>query len=198
MEKNKITVGYALCGSFCTFAKSIVQLHALVEAGYDVLPIMSQNAYSTDTRFGKADDFIWEIEDTCKKKIINTIVGAEPIGPKKMVDILVVSPCTGNTLSKLCNGITDTSVTMAAKSHLRIGRPVLIALATNDGLGACAQNIGKLINTKHIYFVPFSQDDPVNKQNSLVAHFDLLPEALEAALHETQLQPVVRAKAQPF
>ena len=188
---NDITVGYALCGSFCTFCKSIDQMKCLIEQGYRVLPVMSQNAYTTDTRFGKAQGFIQEIEGLCGNPIIHTIVQAEPIGPKKMMDILVISPCTGNTLAKLNNAITDTSVTMAAKSHLRIGRPVLLALATNDGLGASAQNIGRLANTKHIYFVPFSQDDPEKKTNSLVAHFDLLPASLEAALQGKQIQPMV-------
>ncbi|MCI9273017.1 MAG: dipicolinate synthase subunit B [Clostridiales bacterium] len=189
---SDVTIGYALCGSFCTFRKSIEQMKRLVELGYRVLPVMSQNAYSTDTRFGKAEDFIKEVEEICGNPIIHTIVQAEPIGPKKMMDILVISPCTGNTLAKLSNGITDTSVTMAAKSHLRIGRPVLLAMASNDGLGASAQNIGKLINTKHIFFVPFSQDDCQKKPNSLVAHFDLLPEAVAAALLGDQIQPVVR------
>ena len=167
---SDITVGYALCGSFCTFRKSIDQMKFLIEQGYRVLPVMSQNAYTTDTRFGKAQDFIQEIEGLCGNPIIHTIVQAEPIGPKKMMDILVISPCTGNTLAKLNNAITDTSVTMAAKSHLRIGR---------------------LSNTKNIYLVPFSQDDPEKKTNSLVAHFDLLPASLEAALQGKQIQPMV-------
>lgn len=190
---NKPTIGYALCGSFCTFEKSINQMRALADAGYPLVPIMSYNAYSTDTRFGKADDFVWEIEDICNRKVIKSIVEAEPIGPKKMLDLLLVSPCTGNTLAKLANAITDTPVTMAAKSHLRIGRPLLLALATNDGLGGSAQNIGKLLNNKHVYFVPFSQDDPVKKPNSLVAHFDQIPAAIEAALDGRQLQPIIGA-----
>ncbi len=188
---SDITVGYALCGSFCTFRKSIDQMKILIERGYRILPVMSQNAYTMDTRFGKAQDFIQEIEDLCGRPIIHSIVQAEPIGPKKMMDILVISPCTGNTLAKLSHAITDTSVTMAAKSHLRIGRPVLLALATNDGLGASAQNIGRLVNTKQVYFVPFSQDDTEKKPNSLVAHFDLLPISLEAALRGNQIQPMI-------
>lgn len=188
---NKLTVGYALCGSFCTFSKSLAQMEKLVEAGYDVLPVMSQTAYTTDTRFGKASGFIDKIEGLCNHKIIHTIVEAEPIGPKKMMDILVIAPCTGNTLAKLSNAITDTSVTMAAKSHLRIGRPVLIALATNDGLGASAQNIGKLVNNKNIFFVPFSQDDSEKKPNSLVAHFPMIPESITAALEKKQIQPMI-------
>ena len=157
---------------------------------------MSDNAYATDTRFGKAADFIWEIEDICKNKIIHTIVGAEPIGPKRMVDAMLISPCTGNTLAKLAGGITDTPVTMAAKSTLRFGLPVVINLATNDALGASAQNIGRLMNTKNIYFVPLRQDDPVKKPMSLVADFtQLLPTALNA-LEGRQLQPVLRGAAE--
>ena len=188
---KSITIGYAMCGSFCTFSKSIEQARRLSEQGYRLLPIMSQNASSTDTRFGRAEDFIWELEDICGHKLLKTISDAEPIGPKKMCDLILVAPCTGNTLAKLANGITDTTVTMACKSHLCIGRPVLLAPATNDGLGASAQNIGRLLNTRHIYFVPFSQDDPEKKPNSLVAHFDRIPEAVEAALQNRQLQPVI-------
>lgn len=187
---NDITFGYALCGSFCTFSKSLEQMKALVEQGYNLVPIMSYNAAKTDTRFGKADDFVQEIEEICGRKLIQTIVGAEPIGPKKMVDLMIVAPCTGNTLAKLANGITDTPVTMAVKSNLRIGRPVLLAPATNDALAASAQNIGKLLNTKNVYFVPMSEDDPVKKPYSLVSDFtQLLPAAL-AALKGEQLQPV--------
>lgn len=187
---NDITFGYALCGSFCTFSKSLEQMKFLAEQGYNLVPIMSYNAAKTDTRFGKADDFIQEIEEICGRKLIQTIVGAEPIGPKKMVDLMIVAPCTGNTLAKLANGITDTPVTMAVKSNLRIGRPVLLAPATNDALAASAQNIGKLLNTKNVYFVPMSEDDPIKKPYSLVSDFtQLLPAAL-AALKGEQLQPV--------
>lgn len=186
------TVGFAMCGSFCTFSKAIEQMRILVGAGYDVLPIMSPIACSVDTRFGKAEDIVWEVEDICNKKIIKTIVDAEPIGPKKMADVMLIAPCTGNTLGKLSCGITDTSVTMAAKSHLRVQRPLVITLATNDALGASAQNIGKLLNVKHIYFVPLSQDDPKKKPNSLVAHFDLVLPTVEAALSGQQIQPIFR------
>lgn len=189
---EKTCIGYALCGSFCTFSKAISEMTKLVRLGYDVIPIMSETAYSTDTRFGKAKDFIFEIENLTGKKIIHTIKDAEPIGPKKMCDLLVVSPCTGNTLGKISGGITDTAVTMAVKSHLRIQRPVLLCVATNDGLGASAQNIGKLLNTKNIYFVPLSQDDPDAKPNSLVSHFDLIEECVTAALEHKQCQPVFR------
>lgn len=186
------TVGYAICGSFCTFSKTIPQIKKLVESGVRVLPIMSQNAYSTDTRFMKAGEFISEVENITGEKIIHTISGAEPIGPKKMCDLIIVAPCTGNTLAKLANGVTDTSVTMALKSHLRIKRPVLLCIATNDGLGASAQNIGKLINTKNIYFVPFSQDDPQNKPNSLVADFELIYPCAKMAINHIQYQPVLK------
>ncbi|MDP4119621.1 MAG: dipicolinate synthase subunit B [Bacillota bacterium] len=189
---NQKTVGFAMCGSFCTFQKALLQMRKLVSLGYHVLPIMSQNAYSTDTRFGKAVDFISEIELICGEKIIHTIHDAEPIGPQKMCDVLTICPCTGNTLAKLCLGVTDTAVTMAAKSHLRTKGPLVIAAATNDALGASAQNIGRLLNTKSVYFVPLSQDDPINKPNSLVAHFDLLPECVEQALEGKQIQPIFK------
>ncbi len=189
---KKATVGFAFCGSYCTFSKVIKQFEKLSELGYELIPIMSENAYGTDTRFGKAKDFAEKIEDISGKKVISTISGAEPIGPKKMCDILVVAPCTGNTLAKLANGITDTSVTMAVKSHLRIQRPVLLAPATNDALGSSAQNIGRLFNVKNIFFVPMAQDDCVNKPNSLVADFELLPQALEEALNYRQIQPLFK------
>ena len=186
----KINLGFAMCGSFCTFSKAINQLEKLVSDDYNIIPIMSDNAYNTDTRFGKAKDFVDKMETLTGKKVLHTVCDTEPLGPKKMCDLLVVAPCTGNTLAKLCNGITDTSVTMAIKSHLRIQRPVLICLATSDGLGAAAQNIGRLLNTKNIYFVPLSQDDYVNKPNSLVAHFDLIPKSVEQVLKGKQPQPI--------
>lgn len=185
-----ITVGFAVCGSFCTFSRIPEQISRLIELGYEVIPIMSQNSYTTDTRFGKAKEFIEIIENLCHKKMIHTIKEAEPIGPKGMTDIMLVAPCTGNTLAKLANAITDTPVTMAVKSHLRQSKPVLLAISTNDALGASAQNIGKLLNTRHYYFVPFSQDNPEKKPNSLVAHFELIPSALEYALSEKQIQPL--------
>lgn len=186
------TVGYAICGSFCTFSKTIPQIKKLVESGVRVLPIMSQNAYSTDTRFAKAEEFISEVERITGEKVIHTITGAEPIGPKKMCDLIIVAPCTGNTLAKLANGVTDTAVTMALKSHLRIKRPVLLCIATNDGLGASAQNIGRLLNTKNIYFVPFTQDDPGNKPNSLVSDFELICPCAEMAIDGIQYQPIIK------
>lgn len=184
------TVGFAMCGSFCTFSRAIPQIDSLINAGYDVLPIMSYNASSTDTRFGKARDFIEEIEAKTKRKIITTIKEAEPIGPKGMTDIMIIAPCTGNTVSKLSYGITDTPVTMAAKSHLRQEKPLVLAIATNDALGASAQSIGRMLNTRHVFFVPLSQDAPVKKPKSLVAHFELIPETIEAALAGKQIQPV--------
>lgn len=186
------TVGFAMCGSFCTFSKAVIQMKALKSAGFSILPIMSFNAYSTDTRFAKASEIIEEIEEISEHSVIHTITAAEPIGPKKLCDVILVAPCTGNTLGKLALGITDTPVTMAAKSHLRINRPVVLSVATNDGLGASAQNIGRLMNTRNIFFVPFSQDDPDKKPNSLVAHFELIPETVEKAMNSTQIQPVIR------
>lgn len=189
---EKTTVGFALCGSFCTFSKAIKEMEHLALEKYNIVPIMSDNAYSTDTRFGRACDINEKIVKITGKEIIHSITSAEPIGPKKLCDIVVVAPCTGNTLGKIANGVTDTPVTMAVKSQLRIGAPVVLALASNDALGASAQNIGKLLNTKNIFFVPMSQDDPHKKPNSLVAHFELIEETIKKALEHTQLQPIFR------
>lgn len=189
---TKATIGFAMCGSFCTFSKAFPQMKSLVESGYRVLPIMSGNAYSTDTRFGKAEEMVKKAEEITGERVLHTVTQTEPLGPKKMCDLLLIAPCTGNTLAKLSLGVTDTSVTMAAKSHLRILRPVLLCVATNDALGASAQNIGRLMNTKNIYFVPMAQDDFVKKPNSLVADFTLIPECVEKALEGKQLQPVLR------
>ena len=189
---SKETVGFALCGSFCTFKKVIPQMKKLVDEGYKVIPIMSPTAYSTDTRFGKAEDFNKEIEEMCNEKIIYTISGAEPIGPKELLDVLVIAPCTGNTLGKLSNGISDTSVTLATKAHLRNQRPVIIAVSTNDALGTSARNIGTLMNSKHIYFVPMRQDDHINKPNSIVADFNYIPDTVKEVLEtKTQPQPIL-------
>ena len=192
---RELTLGFAMCGSFCTFEKAFEQLRRTAAAGYQLVPIMSDNAYGTDTRFGRASDFIWEAEDICGRKVIHTIAGAEPLGPKRMIDALVIAPCTGNTLAKLAHGITDTPVTMAAKSCLRIGLPVVLCAATNDALAASAQNIGRLMNTKNVYFVPLRQDDPEQKPTSAVSDFELLLPAVEAALKGRQLQPVMCAGA---
>lgn len=184
-------IGFAMCGSFCTLSRVIDEIVNLKKLNYDVIPIMSEIVYSTDTRFGKAEDFIKRVEDVCSHKVIHTITMAEPIGPKQMLDLLVIAPCTGNTLAKLANGITDTSVTMSAKSHLRNKRPLLIAVSTNDGLGASAKNIGKLLNYKNIYFVPLGQDDFIKKQNSLIADFSKIPESVNSALKGQQIQPII-------
>ncbi len=189
---SKETVGFAMCGSFCTFKKVIPQIKRLTEEGYRVIPIMSHIAYTTDTRFGKARDFNNEIEDICREKIIYTIPGAEPIGPKELLDVLVIAPCTGNTLGKLANGISDTSVTLATKAHLRNQRPVIIAVSTNDALGTSARNIGTLMNSKHIYFVPMKQDDYINKPNSIVADFAYIPDTVrEVIATKVQPQPIL-------
>lgn len=183
------TVGFAMCGSFCTLSKAMEQMERLC-GEYRILPIMSRNAYETDTRFGTAESFIRQAEALSGKKVLHTIVETEPIGPKGMVDVLAVCPCTGNTLSKIANGITDTPVTMAVKSSLRIGIPVVLCAASNDSLGASGPNILRLLNTKNVYFVPLGQDDPVKKPLSLVADFEKLPETIEAALAGRQTQPV--------
>lgn len=185
------TVGFALTGSFCTFRDVIPQMRTLRGAGYEVLPVMSQTAYETDTKFGRAEDFRGQIEAACGHHILHTIVEAEPIGPQKMFDVMLIAPATGNTLGKLAHGINDTAVTMAAKSHLRGGRPLVLAVSTNDALGAGAENIGRLLRARHVYFVPARQDAPANKPLSVVADFSLVLPALEAALEGRQLQPLL-------
>ena len=187
----KLTVGFALCGSFCTFARVLPEIEKLVKSGYEVFPIMSHVAYNTDTRFGKAEEFIEKIETICDRKIIKTISEAEPIGPKKLLDALIIAPCTGNTIAKLACGITDTSVTMAAKAHMRNARPLIIAVSTNDGLGINLKNIGTLSVTKNVFFVPYGQDDSNGKPNSLVAEMTRIPETLYFALEKKQLQQVL-------
>ena len=176
------TLAFAMCGSFCTFEKALAQL-ALLRKDWDMLPVMSETAYTTDTRFGTAESFHERIENICGRKIIHTIAEAEPIGPKRLADAVLVAPCTGNTAAKIANAVTDTAVTMAVKSALRVSMPVVLSLATNDALGASCKNI---------YFVPLGQDDPIKKPNSLVAHFDLIPETLANAVRGEQLQPVLR------
>ena len=185
-----ITVGFALTGSFCTFERAIEEIKKIKSKGMNVIPIMSYNAFSTDTRFGKSNEINTKIEEICESKIISTITAAEPIGPKKMLDILIVEPCTGNTLAKLANGITDTPVTLAVKSHLRNDRPLVIAVSSNDALASSAKNIGQLINYKNIFFVPMKQDDPVNKPRSIVADFSKTVETIECALNNIQIQPI--------
>ena len=188
---EQITVGFAFCGSFCTLSKAMDALEAVKARYENVVPIVSEAVAATDTRFGAAHDFMREMERICDRRVIRSVKEAEPIGPQKLLDILVLCPCTGNTLAKLAHGVADTSVTMAAKAHLRNGRPLVLAPSTNDGLGVAAANIGTLMARKHVYFVPFRQDDPVHKPTSLVADFALVPETLERALAGEQLQPVL-------
>lgn len=185
-----IKMGFAMCGSFCTLDKVIAELKGLSEK-YDILPIMSMTSYITDTRFGLASGFVKAVEDICGKRVIYTIEDAEPIGPKKLLDVLVIAPCTGNTLGKLARGITDGCVTLAYKAHMRNGGPTVIAVSTNDGLSANAENIGRLLDRKNVYFVPFGQDSPHTKPTSLVADFSLISASVEAALEGRQLQPIL-------
>lgn len=185
-----MNIGFAMCGSFCTFSKVFPVMEQLA-AQHKVFPIFSASSGSIDSRFGEARDFAAFAQRICNRKVIETIADAEPIGPKKMLDALVIAPCTGNTLAKLAHGIADGPVTMAAKSHLRNGRPVIVAVSSNDALGAAAENIGRLLARKHYYFVPFRQDDPVNKPTSMVADFTQIPETVAAALEGRQLQPIL-------
>lgn len=187
------TVGVAFTGSFCTYEKAMEQLEKLVTTGADVRCIFSNSSQNIDSRFGKAKDFLKKAEEITGSPIIKTIAQAEPIGPKGFLDILVILPCTGNTIGKLANGITDTPVLMAAKAHLRNEKPLVLSISTNDALGMNMKNIGLLFNTKHIYFVPFGQDDPIKKPNSMIAHTDLLVETLEQALEHRQYQPVIQS-----
>lgn len=183
-------IGFAMCGSFCTFSEVLPQIKTLSSLGADITPIMSENVYTTSTRFGTAEYFINEVKSITGKEIIHTISAAEPIGPKELLDLIIIAPCTGNTLAKLALGITDTSVTMATKAHLRNEKPVVIAVSTNDALANAAKNIGHLMNSRNIYFVPFSQDAPYKKTRSCVAKFELIPATVSAALSNTQIQPI--------
>ena len=184
-------IGFALCGSFCTFGSVIPILQELADADYTITPIMSQTAYATDTRFGKAEDFRERIQTICGAPILHTVFEAEPIGPKKLLDALIIAPCTGNTLGKLAGGISDSAVTLAAKAHLRNQRPVIVGVSTNDALAGSAANIGKLLGTRNYYFIPLRQDDPVNKPTSIVADFSKTRQTLEAALQGQQFQPLL-------
>lgn len=188
---SKIKMGLAVCGSYCTFDKIFPVAQALAQE-FELTGIMSENAAATDTRFGCAENMKKRFEEITGGPIIQTIRDAEPIGPKRLLDVLVVAPCTGNTLAKLAGGIADTAVTMACKAHLRNQRPLVIAISSNDALSANARNIGELLNRKHIYFVPFGQDDPVKKANSIVADMSLIGETARAALEGRQLQPILR------
>ena len=187
---DKLKIGFAMCGSFCTFDRVIKQIEYLSEK-YDIVPIMSETAYTTDTRFGKASDFISKIEAITGHNIIHLISQAEPIGPKKLLDALIIEPCTGNTLAKLALGIADTSVTLAAKAHLRNARPLIIAVSTNDALASNAKSIGMLLNQKNVYFVPFKQDDPTEKPASIVAVMEQTEKTLVEALGRSQIQPII-------
>lgn len=185
-----MTVGFAVCGSFCTFSEVFPIMKLLAEK-HNVIPIFSGASWETDTRFGTAKSNIQLVTEICGKEPIHTIAQAEPIGPKKLLDALIVAPCTGNTLAKLSHGIADTSVTMAVKSHLRNSRPLIIAVSTNDGLGTASENIGRLMVRKHHYLVPFRQDDPHGKPRSLIADMSLIPETLHRAMLGQQYQPVL-------
>ena len=185
-----MTVGFAMCGSFCTYSQ-VFPVMELLSRDYSLIPIFSETAYTIDSRFGTAREHIHTAAEICGREPLHTVAQAEPIGPKKLLDALVIAPCTGNTLAKLAHSIADGPVTMAAKSHLRNGRPIVIAVSTNDALAGAAENIGKLMARKHIYFVPFGQDDPVKKPTSMVADFSRIPQALEAALEGRQIQPIL-------
>lgn len=185
-----MTVGFALCGSFCTFSRVFPVMEQLAKE-HRVIPIFSNVSYTTDTRFGTAQEHIRTAAQICGADPLHTLAQVEPIGPKKMLDALIIAPCTGNTLAKLAHSIADTSVTMATKSHLRNGRPVLIAVSTNDALAGAAENIGRLLGRKHYYFVPFTQDDPQGKPTSIVADFEKIPQALSSALEGKQIQPLL-------
>ena len=189
--KESLRVGFALTGSFCTFEKALRAMEATAKVYPRLLPIFSETAGATDTRFGRSADFLQAATEICGHGVIDSIRAAEPIGPKQLLDVLVIAPCTGNTLAKLAAGIADTAVTMAAKAHLRNGRPVVVAVSTNDGLAGAARNIGELLCRKHYYFVPFRQDDPVGKATSLVADMEQIPATVTAALAGEQLQPLL-------
>lgn len=192
---EQLTLGFAMCGSFCTFDAVLTQLEAMRAEFPKIIPIMSTVSYETDTRFGTAADFRARLESACGQPIIHTIAQAEPIGPKKLLDALVIAPCTGNTLAKLANGIADTPVTLAAKAHLRNERPIVIAVSTNDALAGNAENIGKLLARGHYFFVPMRQDNAIKKPRSVVADFTRLPETIRAALNGEQIQPILAAPA---
>ena len=187
---DKLRVGVALCGSFCTFSAVLPQIKEMCKQ-FDVLPIMSERAYQTDTRFGAATDIVHELEEVCGKKVLHTVTETEPIGPKKLLDVLVVAPATGNTLAKLAAGIADSAVTLAVKAHLRNERPVVLAVSTNDALGTAAKNIGVLLGARHMYFVPFCQDDPISKPRSAVADMSKIIDTVILASNGQQIQPII-------
>lgn len=184
-------VGFGITGSFCTFDKIKKHINILKDEGANITPVFSFNTQNMDTRFAKASEFVAQVEEITGNKGIYTIQQAEQVGPGKLFDIMIIAPCTGNTLAKLTNGITDTPVLMAAKAHIRNERPLVIGISTNDGLGMNFQNLGRLMNVKHLYFVPFGQDDCIRKPNSLVAYFDRINDTLENALNGKQIQPII-------
>lgn len=190
-ELSNVKIGFAMTGSFCTFEKAFLQAEKLKESGAELIPIMSYNASTISSRFGEAEENIRRLENICGRKIINTIDGAEPIGPKKMTDIMVVCPCTGNTCAKLASSITDSPVTMAVKSHIRNSKPVIIALASNDSLAGSMKNIGYLMNMKNYYFVPIYQDDFSHKPTSAICDFTKLGDTVLAVLDGKQIQPIL-------
>lgn len=185
-----MNIGFALCGSFCTYSR-VFPVMELLAREHTLIPIFSEASFAIDSRFGTAREHFEAVQKLCGREPIHTIAGAEPIGPKKLLDVLVIAPCTGNTLAKLAHSIADTPVTMAAKSHLRNGRPVVVAVSTNDALAGAAENIGKLLGRKNYYFVPFRQDDPVKKPTSMVADFEKIPETIESAHRGVQIQPIL-------
>ncbi|MBR5489773.1 MAG: dipicolinate synthase subunit B [Oscillospiraceae bacterium] len=190
---EKLRIGLAFTGSYCTYDKAFAAAQRLCEK-YDVTAIMSETAASTDSRFGMSGDFMAQLEAMTGKRVLKTIVEVEPIGPQRMFDVLVIAPCTGNTAAKLAAGITDTAVTMAAKSHLRNGKPVVLAIGTNDGLSGSARNIGELLNRKNVYFVPFYQDDPMGKPRSLASDYASLEKSILAAVNGEQTQPILAGR----
>ena len=185
-----MNIGFALCGSFCTYDR-VFPVMELLAREHTLIPIFSEASFAVDSRFGTAAEHFETVRKICGREPIHTIAGAEPIGPKKLLDVLVIAPCTGNTLAKLAHSIADTPVTMAAKSHLRNGRPVVVAVSTNDALAGAAENIGKLLGRKNYYFVPFRQDDPMKKPTSMVADFEKIPETVESAHRGVQIQPIL-------
>ena len=191
MDVKGKKIGFVLTGSFCTFSKTIPKMKKLVEKGAEVIAIMSFNSYNMDTKFGKAQDFIDQIEEITGKDIIHTIEGSEPIGPRRMTDIMIIAPCSGNTMAKLACDIIDTPATMAAKSHLRNNLPLVIAPSTNNGLGGNAENIGKLLNRKNYFFVPFRQDNPITKPRSIVFDSEYIIKTIEYALEGEQIEPIL-------
>ena len=191
MDLSGYTIGIGITGSFRTFDKVKIEIREMKQVFGDIVPIFSNSAASYDTRFGTAEKMREDIEEITGHKIIDTIMGAEPIGPKGYLDAMVIAPCTGNTLAKLANGITDSPVLMAAKAHLRNNKPLIISISTNDAMGINFKNIGLLMNMKNIYFVPFAQDDPVKKPNSLIANLNLIPDTIEMAMQGKQIEPVL-------